>query len=163
MAVWKTTFVSEHLNTACSPNWPSVLHSLHGLPVAVLLIPADSSPRTNYVKNAKHIVDYLSHVFFLACTHLHKCQEVKLLVWSSVSQTFSSCWPLSHLLIFCRPPNDVNNEKDNQRVTQNHKSLIHVNICSCFLNGLTWVSVRFVLATTFSYKLWYSRLDFEES
>jgi len=91
---WKTTFVSEHLDQGCptftdigstftffslwrstnlaklmsSLNRPNVLHSL---PVAVLTIPANSSARGNHAKSAKHIVDYVSHVFFLTCTHVH--------------------------------------------------------------------------------------------
>jgi len=39
MAVWKITFVSEHLN-ADQPNSLSVLHWLHAFHVAVLAIPA---------------------------------------------------------------------------------------------------------------------------
>jgi len=57
-SVWKTTFAFEHLDTV-QPNRPSVLHFLHALPVAV------------HAKSVKHMVDYLSHVFFLKCTHLH--------------------------------------------------------------------------------------------
>ena len=57
MAVWKTTVVCEHLNTDQS-NW------LSALPVAVSAIPANSAARANHAKSAKHIVDYLSHVFF---------------------------------------------------------------------------------------------------
>jgi len=53
------------------PNWPSVMSSLHALPVAVLAIPANNADRANHAKSAKHIVDYLSHVFFQTCTHLH--------------------------------------------------------------------------------------------
>jgi len=57
MALWKTTFVSEHL------------HSLHVLSVAVLMIPANSAARVNHAKSTKHAVD--SHVFFQTRTHLH--------------------------------------------------------------------------------------------
>ena len=64
MALWKTTFVSEHL------------HSLYALSVAVLTIPANSSARVNHAKSAKHAVD--CHVFFPTRTHLHyrKCDKV---------------------------------------------------------------------------------------
>jgi len=57
MALWKTTFVSEHL------------HSLHALSVAVLTIPANSAARVNHAKSAKHTVG--CHVFFQTRTHLH--------------------------------------------------------------------------------------------
>ena len=60
--------------TQTSPEWPSVLHSLHALPVAVLAIPANSAARAPHAKSSKHIVDYLSHVFFLTCTHVHLTQ-----------------------------------------------------------------------------------------
>jgi len=49
-------------------NWPSVLHSLHALPVAVLTIPANSAA-ASHAKSAKRLVD--SHVFFQTRTHLH--------------------------------------------------------------------------------------------
>ena len=39
--------------TQTSPNWPSVLHSLHALPVAVFTISANSAARANHVKIAK--------------------------------------------------------------------------------------------------------------
>jgi len=57
MALWKTTFVSEHL------------HSLHVLSIAVLTIPENSAARVNHEKSAKHAVD--CHVFLQTRTHLH--------------------------------------------------------------------------------------------
>jgi len=77
MALWKTTFVSQHFNTDQSHvNKCFVL--VYVLPVTVLAIPANSASRANHVKSAKHIVDYLSRVFFVTCTHLHKhkCKDV---------------------------------------------------------------------------------------
>jgi len=60
-----------------SPNWPSVLHSLYALPVAVLAIPTNSAAWANHVKSAKHIVDYFSHVFFQTCKHLHQLTHMR--------------------------------------------------------------------------------------
>jgi len=57
--------------TQTSTNWPSVLHSLHAFPIAVLAIPANSATRANHAKSAKHVDEYLPHVLFLTCTHLH--------------------------------------------------------------------------------------------
>ena len=64
------------IETQTCINWPSVLHSLHALPVAVLTIPANSAARANHAKSAKCIVD--SHVFFQTRTHLHshRCKDV---------------------------------------------------------------------------------------
>jgi len=70
MPVWKTTFVSEHLKTDQFQLNKSFL-SLHALPVVVLAIPVNSAGQGNHAKSAKHIGDYLSHVFFLTCTHLY--------------------------------------------------------------------------------------------
>jgi len=66
MAVWKTTFVSEHVNTDQSQL------TKHTLPVAVLVIPANIAARANHAKSAKHIVDDFSHVFFQTCARLHQ-------------------------------------------------------------------------------------------
>jgi len=63
MAVWKTTFVSKHLNTE-----QSQLIKCFAF-VAALAILAKSTPQANHAKSAKLIVDYFSHVFFLTCTH----------------------------------------------------------------------------------------------
>jgi len=72
MAVWKTTVHScPSILTQFRPNRLSVLYSLHTLLAAVLVIPANNSPRENLEKSAKHTVDYLSRVFFPTCTHLH--------------------------------------------------------------------------------------------
>jgi len=68
MAFWKTTFVSEHLNTD-QFQLTSVLHTLQVLSVAVLAIPANSAAQVNHAKSVKHIVD--CHVFFQTRTHLH--------------------------------------------------------------------------------------------
>jgi len=57
--------------TQTSPNWTSLLHSLHALSAAVLAIPANSAARANHTMSANHIVDCLYHVFFLTCTNLH--------------------------------------------------------------------------------------------
>jgi len=64
MAVWKITFVSEHLNTD-----QSQLTKCFALVVAVLTIPASSVAGPNHAKRAKHIVD--SHVLFHTRTHFH--------------------------------------------------------------------------------------------
>jgi len=45
---------------------------LHALPVAALTIPTNSAARANHAKSAKHIVGFLSHVFFQTRTHLHQ-------------------------------------------------------------------------------------------
>jgi len=75
MAVWKTTFVSEHLKADHS-QWTKCFHSLHPLPVAVVTIPANSLARANHAKSTKHIDD--SHVLFQTRTHMHqhKCEDV---------------------------------------------------------------------------------------
>jgi len=75
MAVWKTTFVSEHLK-ADQSQFTKCLHSLHALPVAALAIPANSGARANLAKSTKRIVDF--HVLFQTRTHLHqhKCEDV---------------------------------------------------------------------------------------
>jgi len=52
MAVWKTTFVSEHLDTDQS-QLTKRLHSLHVLPAAVLVIPTSSAARANHANSAK--------------------------------------------------------------------------------------------------------------
>ena len=57
------------IQTQTSPNWLSVLHSLHALPAAVLTIPSNSTALANHKKSAKHIV--VSHVFFQTRPHLH--------------------------------------------------------------------------------------------
>jgi len=67
MCIWKTTFVSEHLNTDQSQL--TKCFALVACFVAVLAIPANSAARVNYAKSAKHIVD--CHVFFQTRTHLH--------------------------------------------------------------------------------------------
>jgi len=100
MAAWKTTFVSQHLNTDQS-QVNKCFALVHVLPVAVLAIPASNiiiiiavvyfrlvrgpyrrDHRHKRTKNgtalprktmqrAQNTVDYLSHVFFLTCTHVH--------------------------------------------------------------------------------------------
>ena len=81
MALWKTTFVSEHLNID-QPNWPSVLHSLHALPVAVLAIPANSAARANHAKSAKHsrllLSCVLSNTHTLTLTQTRRCFQKSL-------------------------------------------------------------------------------------
>jgi len=62
MTVWKTRFVSEHLNRPV-PN-DQVFCTRCMLWLLVLAIPANSAARANHAKSTKHIVDYLSHVFF---------------------------------------------------------------------------------------------------
>ena len=51
------------ISAQTSPNWPSVLHLLHALPVAVLAIPVNSTVRANHAKTAKHSHSRLSCVF----------------------------------------------------------------------------------------------------
>jgi len=51
MAVWKTTFVSEHINADQSQLTKGF--ALVAKPVAVLTIPANSAARANHVKNAE--------------------------------------------------------------------------------------------------------------
>jgi len=69
MSVWKTIFVPEHSNTDQSQL--TTCFALHALPVAVLAILANSAAQANHITSAKHIVDYLSHAFFLTCAHLY--------------------------------------------------------------------------------------------
>jgi len=59
MAVWKTTFASEHLNADQSQLTECFsLHSSRALPVAVLAIPTNSAARVNHAKSGKHIVHW---------------------------------------------------------------------------------------------------------
>jgi len=60
MAVWKITFVSEHLNT---DQTQLTLLLLHALPVAVLALPANSVARASHAKSAKHSRAPLTRVF----------------------------------------------------------------------------------------------------
>jgi len=69
MAVGKTTFVSEHLNTDQSQLTECFV--LVACFLAVLTMPAYRAPWVNHAKSAKYIVDCLSHVFFETRTHLH--------------------------------------------------------------------------------------------
>jgi len=68
MAVWKTTFVSEHSNTD-QTQLTKCLRLLYALPVAVSTISFNSAARANHANSAKQKFD--SHVFFQTCTHLH--------------------------------------------------------------------------------------------
>ena len=85
--------------THTSPICPSRLHSLSALPVAVLAIPANSTARANHAKSAKHIVDYLSRVFFLTCTHMHQMQRC---VWNPF--VVRRCGPTTGPRAACVPP-----------------------------------------------------------
>jgi len=73
MAVWKTTFVSEHLNTDQSQL--SKCFALVACFICCSLgdfrFPANSAARAKHAKSAKHIVDYLFHVFFQTFIRLH--------------------------------------------------------------------------------------------
>jgi len=83
MAAWKTTFASEHLAyTQISPNWPSVLHSLHALPVAVLTIPANSAAPANHSKSAKH--SRLTLLFVLSNMHTLTLTQMRRCIWNRV-------------------------------------------------------------------------------
>jgi len=76
MAVWKITYVPEHLSTDQS-QVTKCFYSLYGLPVAVLAIPVKSAARANEAKSAKLIVDYLFHVHSevhtFALTQMQRC------------------------------------------------------------------------------------------
>jgi len=64
-----------------------------------------------------------------------KQKSTELFLEQCFSNFFISRTPKSRIY-FLRTPNAGNNEEDNKRATQTHTSLIHANICSCFLNGL---------------------------
>jgi len=69
MAVWKNTFVSDHLNTDQS-QVTKCFELIAFFTLAVLAISANRAARANQAKSGKDIGDYLYHVFLLTYTHL---------------------------------------------------------------------------------------------
>jgi len=102
MTVLKIPSVSEYLNT--SANSPSILHSLHSLPVAVLAIPSDSASRKKHAKSAKHS-RLLSNLLFLTCTHLHqhKCAKMCLKAFGQRNSMTCSKKSIFDFLLIPRP------------------------------------------------------------